>query len=194
MYELRSPGRGVDLVNRHADTWLANHSRFQDDVAVVRSATKTITKLLTTPLLQIDPVEVLDLLKEPLLRFTEKIYVRSHFGHAGAKTFAAKARDVDELPDGLEGALSSAASAGARARSFAVKETAHRSEEAGANSADDKKKTGGKRGRWLEARRGAGRGGGRGTHAAGSGSSGPGNAATAAAATAAAAGPTLTAK
>lgn len=119
LYELRSRQRGIQLVLSKTDLWMSTHGRYPE-AAEVRTLTKIIVSLLGSHLIRDDPVEMLSILREPILKYTALVHVRGTAGAAGMRTFLAKTAADVENPDDWKEALSAACAAGARARREAV--------------------------------------------------------------------------
>lgn len=157
LLELKNESAGTNLVQRKSDTWLATHSRFKYDAAEVRSLTTQVIRILSRDNAVQDPVDAVELLREPLKRMYAMIHVRSKAGAAGMNTFLERTAEEEEVPQDYASALPAAMAAGRRAWARRA------DEDAAAGNTDslaDQRGGGRGRGRGGRGRGRAGRGGG----------------------------------
>ena len=95
LYELGHENRGIELINRKTDTYVATHIRFKDDCQTAANFAKIISKLLADTVLRRHPLHLLDLLRLPLRLHFAIVYVHGNLGYAGSRTFLARADETD---------------------------------------------------------------------------------------------------
>ena len=167
-YELKNPSAGVNLLQRKVDDWMTTHARFPE-ASEIRSLSKQVLQILGREHTIEDPVDTIDMLKEPLRRMMAIMYVRARAGYAGMKAFLDKTADEEEVPEEYQDALTASLAIGRRARA-----NAREAENAAAAAAGPGDQTGGQQGGGGRGRGRGGRGGRYHARGAGRGAGGAG--------------------
>lgn len=115
LMELKNEQAGCNLVQRKVDTWMATHSKFQDNASEVTSLARQVMLIIGREGFVQDPLDAVNLLKEPLRRMYALMIVRGKAGYVGMKTFLERSNEAEEVPDIYADVLPAALAAGRRA-------------------------------------------------------------------------------